>query len=37
MYIIPANERHIDNPDFVLEDLNFTWFVTNFEEKELEI
>ena len=37
MYIIPAKGRHFYDPDFILEDLNFTWFVTNFEDMELQI
>ena len=37
IYIIPANKRHIDDSDFILDDLNFTWYVINFEDMKLQI
>jgi len=35
MYIVPANARHIDDDDFILEDLNFTWKAFSYEENLL--
>jgi len=37
MYIIPEDNRHIDDPAFNLTKLNFTWEVVNFEDDELQV
>ena len=37
IYIVPALARHLDENDFNITSLNFTWKVTNFEEDTLEI
>ena len=37
MYIVPANARHIDDDQFILEDLNFTWKAVSYEESKLKM
>lgn len=36
-YIRPFNDWHIDNPNFDLQKLNFTWNATNYQNNTLKL
>jgi len=35
MYLVPANNRHLEDPAFNISNLNFTWDTVSFSQDEL--
>ena len=37
IYVVPAESRHLDDPNFNMTKLNFTWVVDSYELDTLDI